>query len=64
MEWQEQYKKDHYQMEESKLTFKEKCRLAYYLDNLPPISEECDVCGGSGSNGDGICSKCNGDGKA
>ena len=62
MYYKGQHNKDNFQMEESKLTFKEKCRIAYYLDNLPPISEVCDVCNGSGSNGDGICSSCNGRG--
>ena len=49
-------------MKKSKLTFEEKCRIAYYCDNLPPISDVCGVCNGSGSNGDGICSSCNGGG--
>ena len=46
MEWEEQHKKGRYQMEELKSN----------------KSETCDVCHGSGSNGDGTCSSCNGTG--
>ena len=49
-------------MEELKLSFNEKCKIAYYCDNLPPVGDVCDVCKGSGSSGDGTCSACNGRG--
>ena len=43
---EEQHKQDLIQMEESKYS----------------KSEICEVCHGSGSNGDGTCSACNGSG--
>ena len=46
MHLEEQIKLDHYQMVEFILS----------------KSETCDVCHGSGSNGDGTCSSCNGTG--
>ena len=63
MLWEEQ-QKDHIQTEKLILSIKDKYRIAYYCDNLPPklTSEICDVCHGSGSTGDGICSSCNGRG--
>ena len=59
---EEQQNKDLIQTEELKLTFKDKCRIAYYCDNLPPVAEVCDVCHGSGQIGDNTCSSCNGRG--
>ena len=38
-------------------------QIAYYCDNIPFGREICDVCGGSGSSGDGTCSSCNGSGE-
>ena len=46
MLWEEQHKKDHILIKESKSN----------------KSETCEVCHGSGSNGDGTCSSCNGTG--
>ena len=46
MQLEEQIKKDHYQMVELKSN----------------KSETCPDCKGSGSNGDGLCSSCNGKG--
>ncbi len=46
MSYKGQQRKDNYQMEELKSN----------------KSETCDVCHGSGSNGDGTCSSCNGTG--
>mgnify|MGYP000110772052 CR=1 FL=1 len=46
MLWEEQQKQDHIRMEKLKSN----------------KSEQCDVCHGSGSNGDGTCSSCNGTG--
>ena len=46
MLWEEQINKDHIRMEKLKSN----------------NSEQCDVCHGSGSNGDGTCSACNGKG--
>ena len=43
---EEQHKQDHIQTEELKFS----------------KSEICDMCHGSGSNGDGTCSSCNGTG--
>ena len=42
----EQHNKDNYQM----------------VEFMPNKSELCDICHGSGSNGDGTCSSCNGTG--
>ena len=57
---EEQQKQDHIQMESLKLTNNQ---IAYYCDNIPFGREICDVCGGSGSSGDGTCSSCNGSGE-
>jgi len=38
---------------------KDNYRMVEFISNK---SEECDVCHGSGSNGDGTCSSCNGTG--
>jgi len=46
MLWEEQHSRDHIQMVKSKSN----------------NSEVCEVCKGSGSNGDGTCSSCNGTG--
>ena len=46
MHLEEQHNKDNIQMDELKSN----------------KSETCDVCHGSGSNGDGTCSSCNGTG--
>jgi DnaJ-class molecular chaperone len=46
MHLEEQQNEDNIQMEESKLT----------------NTELCDICKGSGSQGDGLCSSCNGRG--
>jgi len=46
MSYKGQYKKDHYQMVELKSN----------------KSEICTDCHGSGTNGDGLCSSCNGKG--
>ena len=46
MHLEEQHKEDNYQIIELRLN----------------KSETCDVCHGSGSNGDGTCSSCNGTG--
>ena len=46
MHLEEQHSNDNYQMVE-------------FISNK---SETCDVCHGSGSNGDGTCSSCNGTG--
>ena len=46
MLWEEQQKQDRIQMEKLKSN----------------KSETCEVCHGSGSNGDGTCSSCNGTG--
>ena len=47
-------------MERLKLTNNQ---IAYYCDNIPFAGEVCNVCGGSGSAGDGTCSSCNGTGE-
>ena len=49
MRWEEQQKQDHIQTGKSK-------------SNKQWNEETCDVCHGSGSNGDGTCSSCNGTG--
>ena len=46
MLWEEQLNRDLIQMEESQFN----------------DSEICEICKGSGSNGDGTCSSCNGTG--
>ena len=46
MHLEEQHNKDNYQMGKSPFN----------------KSETCDICHGSGSNGDGTCSSCNGTG--
>ena len=51
---------DHIQTIELKLTNNQ---IAYYCGNIPFVNEVCDVCGGSGSAGDGTCSSCNGSGE-
>ena len=46
MQWEEQHKKDNYLME------------GFPSDR----TEKCPDCKGSGANGDGLCSSCNGKG--
>ena len=46
MSYREEHNRENYQMDELKSN----------------KSETCDVCHGSGSNGDGTCSSCNGTG--
>ncbi len=48
------------QTEKLKLTNNQ---IAYYCSNIPFVGEVCEVCHGSGSNGDGTCSSCNGKGE-
>ena len=58
--YSEEQHEDYTQTTSLKLTNNQ---IAYYCDNIPFGREICDVCGGSGSSGDGTCSSCNGSGE-